>query len=73
MTTSQPAEFDEDEFDEDEFDDDELRRGRRRRRGVELRIDDVDDPIEHLLRGEIEVEGRMPYSSNATFLVHVDP
>ena len=25
----------------------------------------------HLLLGEIEVEGRMPYSSNATFLVHV--
>lgn len=39
--------------------------------GVELRVDDVEDPIEHLLRGEIEVEGRMPYSSNATFLVHV--
>jgi uncharacterized repeat protein (TIGR03843 family) len=39
--------------------------------GVALRIDAVDDPIEHLLRGEIEVEGRMPYSSNATFLVHV--
>ena len=40
-------------------------------RGVELRVDDVDDPIGHLLHGEIEVEGRMPYSSNATFLVHV--
>lgn len=40
-------------------------------RGVRLRVDDVDDPIQHLLRGEIEVEGRMPYSSNATFLVHV--
>lgn len=39
--------------------------------GVELHVDDVDDPIEHLLRGDIEVEGRMPYSSNATFLVHV--
>jgi uncharacterized repeat protein (TIGR03843 family) len=39
--------------------------------GVELRVDDVDDPIAHLLRGEVEVEGRMPYSSNATFLVHV--
>lgn len=39
--------------------------------GVELRVDDIDDPIEHLLRGEIEIEGRMPYSSNATFLVHV--
>ncbi len=40
-------------------------------RGVRLRVDDVDDPIEHLLRGEVEVEGRMPYSSNATMLVHV--
>lgn len=39
--------------------------------GVELRIDDVEDPMTHLLFGEIEVEGRMPYSSNATFLVHV--
>jgi uncharacterized repeat protein (TIGR03843 family) len=39
--------------------------------GVELRVDSVDDPVEHLLRGEVEVEGRMPYSSNATFLVHV--
>lgn len=38
---------------------------------IRLRIDDVDDPIEHLRRGEIEIEGRMPYSSNATFLVHV--
>ena len=27
--------------------------------GVELRIDQIDDPIEHLLQGEIEVEGRM--------------
>ncbi len=40
-------------------------------RGVLLRLDEVDDPVEHLLRGDIEVEGRMPYSSNATFLVHV--
>ncbi len=40
-------------------------------RGVELRVDAIDDPIGHLLRGEIEIEGRMPYSSNATFLVHV--
>ena len=39
--------------------------------GVELRVDEIDDPIAHLLRGEIDVEGRMPYSSNATFLVHV--
>ncbi len=71
MTTSQPDDFDDqfddDGFDDDEFDDDE----EDEQRGVELRIDDVDDPIEHLLRGEIEVEGRMPYSSNATFLVHV--
>lgn len=29
------------------------------------------DVVEFLSRGEIEVEGRMPYSSNATFLVHV--
>ena len=40
-------------------------------RGVELRVDAIADPIGHLLRGEIEIEGRMPYSSNATFLVHV--
>ena len=40
-------------------------------RGVELRIDSVDDPLAHLLQGEIQIEGRMPYSSNATFLVHV--
>ncbi|NQY55626.1 MAG: SCO1664 family protein [Ilumatobacteraceae bacterium] len=39
--------------------------------GVQLRVDRIDDPIEHLVRGEIEVDGRMPYSSNATFLVHV--
>ena len=39
--------------------------------GVELRVDEVDDPVEHLLRGDVEIEGRMPYSSNATFLVHV--
>ncbi len=39
--------------------------------GVELRVDEVDDPVEHLLRGVVEIEGRMPYSSNATFLVHV--
>lgn len=58
--------WDDDGFDdesEDDPDDDE--------RGVELRIDDIDDPIAHLLRGEIDIEGRMPYSSNATFLVHV--
>ena len=40
--------------------------------GVRLDVDVVDDPIEHLLRGEIDVAGRMPYSSNATFLVHVE-
>ncbi|MEM9514243.1 MAG: SCO1664 family protein [Actinomycetota bacterium] len=39
--------------------------------GVQLRVDPIDDPIDHLRRGEIEVDGRMPYSSNATFLVHV--
>ncbi len=55
-----------DELDDDEFDDDESNQ-----LGVELRIDAVDDPIAHLLRGDIEIEGRMPYSSNATFLVHV--
>jgi len=55
-----------DVFDDDEFDDDE-----QDERGVELRVDEVGDPVGHLLRGEIEVEGRMPYSSNATFLVHV--
>jgi uncharacterized repeat protein (TIGR03843 family) len=70
VTTSQPDEFD-DGFDDDEFDHDEFDDDDDEQRGVELRIDQVDDPIEHLLRGEIEVEGRMPYSSNATFLVHV--
>ncbi len=54
-----------DEFD-DEFDDDDDEQ-----RGVELRVDAIDDPVDHLLRGEIEIEGRMPYSSNATYLVHV--
>lgn len=53
-----------DDDDDDEEDDDEGH-------GVELRVDAIDDPIAHLLRGEIEIEGRMPYSSNATFLVHV--
>lgn len=38
---------------------------------TELRVDAVEDPIQHLLRGEIEIEGQMPYSSNATYLVHV--
>ncbi|MDX2381611.1 MAG: SCO1664 family protein [Acidimicrobiia bacterium] len=40
--------------------------------GVRLDVDAVDDPVAHLLRGDVEVEGRMPYSSNATFLVHVE-
>lgn len=39
--------------------------------GVQLRVDEVEDQVGHLLRGEVEIEGRMPYSSNATFLVHV--
>ena len=60
------GELDDDEFDDDEEDDDE------ESRSIELRVDDVHDPIEHLLRGEISIEGRMPYSSNATFLVHVE-
>ncbi len=64
------AEFDDAEFDDDEPDDDEPDDGGEER-GVELRVDAIDDPIAHLLRGEIEIEGRMPYSSNATFLVHV--
>jgi uncharacterized repeat protein (TIGR03843 family) len=38
---------------------------------VHLQVDAVEDPIDHLLRGEVELEGRMPHSSNATFLVHV--
>lgn len=40
-------------------------------RTVRLRLDEVADPVDHLLRGEIEVEGQMPHASNATFLVHV--
>jgi len=40
-------------------------------RGVKLRLDPVDDPITHLLRGEVTIEGRMPNSSNATMLAHV--
>jgi uncharacterized repeat protein (TIGR03843 family) len=56
-----------DEFDEFDGDADDASS----QRGVELRVDVVADPIDHLLRGEIEVEGRMPYSSNATFLAHV--
>jgi uncharacterized repeat protein (TIGR03843 family) len=42
------------------------------RDSVLLRVDAVDDPVRHLRLGEISVEGRMPYSSNATFLVHVE-
>ncbi len=64
LTAVNNASFDDDTYGDDPDADEE--------RGVELRIDDVDDPIAHLLRGEIEVEGRMPYSSNATFLVHVE-
>jgi uncharacterized repeat protein (TIGR03843 family) len=60
-----------DEFDDEGFDDDELQDEDDDQHGVELRIDAIDDPITHLLRGGIEIEGRMPYSSNATFLVHV--
>jgi len=56
-------EYGDDEYGDDEHDDDE---------SVLLRVDEVDDPIGHLLRGEIEIEGRMPGSSNATFLVHVE-
>jgi len=57
-----PYENDQEGFEDDDADDE---------RGVELRVDAIDDPVAHLVRGEIEVEGRMPYSSNATFLVHV--
>ncbi len=56
-----------DEWDDNDIDDPDDGQPR----GVRLRVDDVEDPVEHLLRGDIEVEGRMPYSSNATFLVHV--
>ena len=62
---------DSDGFDDDGFDDEPDDEGSDDERGVELRVDTVDEPIRHLLRGEIEIEGRMPYSSNATFLVHV--
>ena len=37
----------------------------------ELNADAGPDPVEFLLRGDVEVEGRMPWSSNATFLVTV--
>ncbi len=62
--TDDAARDDLDEDVEDDFDEEE-------QTGVRLHVDDIDDPIDHLLRGEIEIEGRMPYSSNATFLVHV--
>ena len=29
----------------------------------------IDDPIAFLMQGDVEIEGRMPWSSNATFLV----
>jgi uncharacterized repeat protein (TIGR03843 family) len=67
VTSISDDDFDELIDDDDGFDDDESES-----RSIELRVDDVDDPIQHLLRGEISVEGRMPYSSNATFLVHVE-
>ncbi|MET0663790.1 MAG: hypothetical protein ABWZ42_11720, partial [Ilumatobacteraceae bacterium] len=56
---------DDDKFDDDGDDDDG-------EGAVVLRVDTVDDPVRHLRLGEITVEGRMPYSSNATFLVHVE-
>jgi uncharacterized repeat protein (TIGR03843 family) len=61
--------LDDDDFGGDDFDDDPD--DTEEQRGVELRVDNIADPVRHLLQGEIEVEGRMPYSSNATFLVHV--
>ena len=63
--------LDEVEADDDWDDESESDAQESEDRGVELRIDSIDDPIAHLLHGEIEIEGRMPYSSNATFLVHV--
>ena len=74
MTDRRPNDEFDDEFGDvdDRDDDDEFGDGdTEEQTGVTLRIDAVDDPIEHLLKGEIEIEGRMPYSSNATFLVHV--
>ena len=73
MSNPAPGErgdIDDDDFDDDEFDD-EPQDEDSDQQGVELRIDEIGDPITHLLRGDIEIEGRMPYSSNATFLVHV--
>lgn len=34
-----------------------------------LATDVIPDPLAFLMRGDVEVEGRMPWSSNATFLV----
>lgn len=68
--TADDADAPDDELD-DEFDDEQSDDIHEEPKGVQLRVDQVDDPIQHLLQGEIEVEGRMPYSSNATFLVHV--
>ncbi|MEL6890791.1 MAG: SCO1664 family protein [Actinomycetota bacterium] len=56
-------------FDDDVDDDPDDERAAEQ--GVELRLDEVDDPLTHLLRGDVDVEGRMPNSSNATMLVHV--
>jgi uncharacterized repeat protein (TIGR03843 family) len=77
VTTTEPDDAFDDEFDDafdddafDEFDDEESD-DEEQQRGVELRVDDIEEPVRHLLQGEIEIEGRMPYSSNATFLVHV--
>ena len=85
VTSLTDDEFDEDRLDEDalavgddadEYDDDDdgddADADEGESHSVELRVDEVDDPIRHLLRGEISVEGRMPYSCNATFLVHVE-
>ncbi len=36
-----------------------------------VHLDAVDDPIAMLNQGEIDVEGQMPGSSNATFLIHL--
>ena len=56
--------LDEVEADDDWDDESESDAQESEDRGVELRIDSIDDPIAHLLHGEIEIEGRMPYSSN---------
>ena len=38
-------------------------------RANELTLDGADDPVEFLHAADIEIEGRLPWSSNATFLV----